>query len=794
MSLRPSRSDPGEAQVTARAVDPTPEAARSAVRAAARGFERLHPRVRAWVWDQGWESLRPTQVQAIEPILEATGDVVISATTASGKTEAAWLPIVSALGFEADSDEAEPGIKALYIGPLRALINDQYSRIEVLGSYLDIPAWRRHGDVGAAGRNALLHHPDGILLITPESLEAMFVTQGLQVARIFNGLRYIVVDELHSFIGTERGAQLQSLMHRVELAIRRRVPRVALSATLAEPEGAAEFLRPGHGHAVTIVGDPSDDRAELRLQLRGYLIAAPSLKLRPPDPWNGGDAEDESALEGGDEEDDEDQGVVSKRAIAGHIFRTHRGGDNLVFANSRNAVETYADLLQRMSAHERVPNEFFPHHGNLSKDHREDVERRLKSTESPATAICTSTLEMGIDIGSVDAIAQIGAPGRVSSLRQRLGRSGRRGQPAVLRMYVPELELGKDASPVDQLRTQTVQTIATVGLLLDKWYEPPNMDGLHLSTLVQQILSVIAQHGGATAPELFRTLCIEGPFQRVTQPMFVRLLRDLGAGDRIIQSADGLLLPGVAGERIINHYSFYTAFQTSEEYRLIADGKTLGSIPVDYPIVIGALLIFAGRRWRVVEIDTQAKAIELVRSSGGRPPIFIGSGVEIADGVRQKMREVLDGTDAPAYLDRTGRRFLDEARTSYRRLQLDRKPVVPWGRDTLIFPWRGDRIMNTLAVLLGTKGITVSQDGVALTCADTSPERLLKAVRELEAAGMPSATALARGVKIREKDKNDPWLGAALLTEAYAARDLDVAGVWSALRATLASGPDRSDS
>jgi ATP-dependent Lhr-like helicase len=781
MNSQPSSSEPGEAHVRARA--------------AALGFERLHPRVRAWVWDQGWDSLRPTQVQAIAPILDGTGDVVISATTASGKTEAAWLPIVSALGFEADSDEAEPGIKALYIGPLRALINDQYSRIEVLGSYLDIPAWRRHGDVGAADRSALLHNPDGILLITPESLEAMFVTQGPQVARVFNGLRYIVVDELHSFIGTERGAQLQSLMHRVELAIRRRVPRVALSATLAEPEGAAEFLRPGHGQAVTIVGDPSDDRVELRLQLRGYLIPARSLKPGRPTPGHGDDVEDESALEGWEEEDDsEDEGLVSKEAIAAHIFRTHRGADNLVFANSRNAVETYADLLQRTSARERVPNEFFPHHGNLSKDHREDVERRLKSPESPATAICTSTLEMGIDIGSVDAIAQVGAPGRVSSLRQRLGRSGRRGQPAVLRMYVSELELGKDASPVDQLRTQTVQTIATVELLLDAWYEPPNMDGLHLSTLVQQILSVIAQHGGATAPELFRTLCIEGPFQRVTQAMFVRLLRDMGAGDLVIQSSDGLLLPGVTGERIINQYSFYTAFQTSEEYRLIADGKTLGSVPVDYPIVIGALLIFAGRRWRVVEIDTRAKAIDLVRSTGGRPPVFIGSGVEIADGVRRKMREVLDGTDRPPYLDRTAQRFLDEARATYRRLQLDRKPVVAWGRDTLIFPWRGDRIMNTLAVMLGTKGITVSQDGVALTCARTSPERLLKAVGELEAAGMPVASALARNVRIKEKDKHDPWIGGELLTEAYAARDLDVAGVWSALRATLATGQDQSPS
>ena len=754
---------------------------------ASAAFERLHPKVRAWVWDQGWESLRPTQVKAIAPILEASSDVIITAATASGKTEAAWLPITSALGYDADRDETRPGVKAIYICPLKALINDQYGRLTTLGSYLDLPVHRRHGDVGSADRQAIQHRPDGILLITPESLEAMFVIQGPQISRILNGLRYIVVDELHSFIGTERGAQLQSLMHRVELAIRRRVPRVALAATLAGTDAAAEFLRPGHGPSVSVIGDPSDDRSELRMQLRGYLIPAP--RQLPSGPGQQDDDEHDTEQSERDN-DDEDQGAAGTRAIAGHIFRTLRGGDNLVFANSRSSVETYADLLQRMSAAEHVPNEFLPHHGSLSREHREDVERLLKSAESRATAICTSTLELGIDIGSADSVAQIGAPGMVSSLRQRLGRSGRRGQPAILRIYVSELELGKGASPVDQVRTQTVQTIATVELLLEKWYEPPNMDGLHLSTLVQQVLSLIAQHGGATAPDLFRSLCAEGPFQRVTQPMFVRLLRDLGSSDLIIQASDGLLLPGQLGERIINHYSFYTAFQTSEEYRLIADGKTLGSVPVDYPIVIGNLLIFAGRRWKVVDIDTQAKVIELVRSKGGRPPVFIGSGVEIADGIRQKMQAVLEGNGIPAYLDRNGQRFLDEARTNYRRLRLDRQPIVEWGRDTLVFPWRGDRIMNTLAVLLATRGIMVSQDGVALSCSDTSPERLLAAVRDLESSPMPAATALARSVRIKERDKYDPYLGDELLTDAYAARDLDVPRVWATLRTTLAAGTD----
>lgn len=740
-------------------------------------YERLHPRVREWIWDQGWDELRAIQAKAIGPIMGGDSDVIISAATASGKTEAAWLPVCSVLGFDAEAGRSLAGIKAMYLSPLKALINDQYGRLSDLGAYVDVPAHRRHGDVGGADRKAVLSRPDGILLITPESLEALFVHHGPRMPAILNGLRFVVVDEMHAFVGSERGAQVQSLLHRVELAIRRRVPRIALSATLADHAAAAAFLRPGEGASVTVVGDPSDDRSELRIQLRGYLTSESSRTV--------------ACLSDEDDEDEEhlpDEGdTVDKRTIAEHLFMTLRGSDNLVFANARRTVETYADILARSSDEERVPNEFFPHHGSLSKEFREDVERRLKSNEMHATAICTSTLELGIDIGSADSIAQIGAPGSVTALRQRLGRSGRRGQPATLRLYVAEEALDERTSPVDQLRTETIQTIATVELLLERWYEPPNTAGLHLSTLIQQVLSVIAQHGGATAPQLFCALCANGPFSHVEQPMFVRLLRDLGRHDLVMQASDGTLLPGGAGERLINHYTFYTAFQTAEEYRLVADGKTLGSIPVDYPVVSGTLLVFAGRRWKVIAVDTHARVIDLVQSRGGRPPVFTGGGAEIADVTRRRMRSLLEGREVPAYLDAAGQRFLDEARSNYQRLRLDMSPIVPWGRDTIIFPWRGDRVMNTLAVLLASQGLEVAQDGVAIACRNTTPRRLLMVVTELAASPMPDAVDLAREVKIKVKDKHDQFLGEELLTASYAARDLDVAGVWETLRRALES-------
>lgn len=724
-------------------------------------YDRLHPGVQRWIYRQGWDRLRSVQAHAVAPVLDGQ-DVIIAAATASGKTEAAWFPICSRLA--GDEVQAHPGIKAIYLGPLKALINDQHLRLESLGESVEIPVHPWHGDVAGGRKRKLMKNPDGILLITPESLEAMFVREGHRLPLIFAGLQYFVVDELHDFIGTERGAQLQSLMHRLELAIRRRVPRIGLSATLSDLAIAADFLRPGRGQFANIIDNPAGDTAEIQLQLRGYVKSDPKTVA-------------EVSSDG-----DAPVHANDARSIAEHLYATLRGKDNLVFANSRSAVEAYVDLLHGISEGRSVPNEFFPHHGNLSKEFREDVERRLRAIDTPTTAVCTSTLEMGIDIGSTDAVAQVGAPHSVAALRQRLGRSGRRDQPAVLRVYVSERELTERTPPADQLRAQLIQTIAMVELMLkDRWFEPPNTRALHLSTLTQQILSMIAQHGGATAQQLYTTLCGNGPFSRVDQSTFVHLLSDLGASDLLTQSSDGLLLHGEHGDQLINHYTFYAAFQTADEYRLVTRGRTLGSIPVDYPVLVGSLLIFAGRRWQVVEVDSRSRIIELARSSGGRPPTFSGGGGEVADLVRQRMRLIYESSDVPVYLNREAQDLLDQARASYRRLGLDQHPIVAWGNDTLIFCWRGDRILNTLAVALADAGLRVSLDGVALQINDNTPEGVLIVIRQLAKQAEPEPELLAASVGNKHRDKYDEFLSDELLAKAYAAHSLDVPGAWSTL-------------
>ncbi len=737
------------------------------------GFYQLHEQVQRWIWQQGWTELREIQEQAIAPILQGQTDVIIAAATASGKTEAAFLPIFSRLlSDRADSTQSSPGIQVLYISPLKALINDQYRRLSELGELLDIPIHPWHGDIDAARKQKLLKRPSGIVLITPESLEALFVRRGHALSGTFQALNYIVVDELHSFIGVERGKQLQSLMHRVELSVQRSVPRLGLSATLGDLSLAANFLRSGKGDAVCLINPSNDEGQELKLQVRGYRKLAPIVQ---PDPMVQFEQEEET-LEPGEDSDAVDDAAESTDAweIAAHLFQVLRGTNNLIFINSRADVEAYADRLRRLCEQHHVPNEFLPHHGSLSKELREDAEAALRG-DRPANVICTTTLELGIDIGAMTAIAQVGAPFSVASTRQRLGRSGRRdGDPAIMRFYISEPEVMPQTPPQDALHPALVQTIAIIHLLLQRWCEPPVVHKLHLSTLVQQFLSIVAQYGGIHADQAWRLLCQTGPFAAVDQAMFITLLRCLGAHDLIQQSQDGLLLPGVKGERLINHYSFYTAFQTPDEYRVVTSGKTLGTLPVDYPLVEGTYIIFAGRRWCILSVDQEHKVIDVVKAAAGRVPSFSGNSGLVHDAIRQEMYRLYCTDAMPIFLDATARDLLNEARANFTRYGLHQTPVLANGKQTLLFCWMGDVVMNTLLVQLQARGVTVGRDAIALIIEGLSPKAVLTHLKAIANDETADATALAATVKNKINEKYDPFLDEALLCQNYAAAQLDL--------------------
>lgn len=704
------------------------------------GFDQLADPVRRWIWRKGWNSLRDIQERAIPALLNSDGDVIIAAATAGGKTEAAFLPLIS-LVLEHPS---EGGFDLVYVGPLRALINDQFERLQDLCDGAELPVYPWHGDISQGVKARARKNPRGVLLITPESFEALFVLRGSEIPSLFMGARAIVIDELHALLDNERGVHLRSLLTRLELAVGRRIRRIGLSATLGDMTLAREYLRPGASEAVVLLESQSEDQ-ELKVQIRGYL--------RQRD------------RSGNDEEE-----MAAQRAVAKHLFSRLRGSRNLIFAGSRQNVEWYADALREMSEKAHLPVEFFPHHANLSRERRTDLERRLK-THPATTAVCTSTLELGIDIGDIVCVAQIGAPFSVSSLRQRLGRSGRRtGQPAVLRMYSIETETGADSHPLDRLHLGLIRSIAMVELLIEGWCEPPAPQALHLSTLTHQILSVIAEHGGVNAKRLYAILCKYGPFRRVDLSLFARLLRQIGRPDvtLIEQAPDGTLLLGRQGERLVEHYSFYAVFQTPEEYRIIADRKLLGMLPIIMILTPGMTIIFSGRRWRITAIHDKDRIIEVTADRTGQPPPFGGGeGGLVHDRVVAKMMEVLSGVDIPAYIDEVAVRLLVDARSEFQRLDFFRKPICKIGeRSSLIATWSGTVKTQTLALALRSMGCTAeTYDGFLSVSYEEGARTVEAALKEIVRSAPASADVMLSGKGNLITEKFHPYLNFDLLLE-----------------------------
>ena len=695
-------------------------------------FDQLARPVQKWIRQQGWRELRDIQARAIRTICESDSDLIIAASTAGGKTEAAFLPLISqVLDVPADGG----GFDLLYIGPLKALITDQAGRLEGICHEAEVPVVPWHGDVSQSVKTRAMKKPKGILLITPESLEALFVRRSLEISRLFGATRAVVIDELHTVLDSERGVQLRSLLTRLELAIKRPIRRIGLSATLGDMDLARAYLRPDGAEHVALI-EAEGGEAELQLQLRGYL--------------SGG--EDENAPSATD-------------AVASHLFEHLRGSDNLVFAGARQRVEIYADRLRALCEREHLPQEFYPHHASLSRDHRDFVERRLKDNSKPTTAVCTSTLELGIDIGDVTCVAQIGAPFTVAALRQRLGRSGRReGQPAILRQYAVETRLTSDSSFVDRLRLGLIRSIAMIDLLLEGWCEPPKPQALHLSTLVHQILSVIAQRGGAPANILYSVLCREGPFRQVSTAVFTDVLRALGHPETglIEQTDSGLLLLGQTGERLVEHYSFYAVFKTPEEFRLVSNGRDLGTLPIDNILSPGMMLIFSGRRWLVQEIHDREKVIMVKPAKAGVPPVFGGDPGEIHDKVIERMFDMMEADTKPLYMDAHSLEMLEEARLNFAQMGFTDASLANLGEETSIIATRAGTLKTTtLALALRSFGFFVEQyDGFLLVKVGEETPHLSETLRRI---GDREDVNLFAGAGNLLTEKFHPYLSRELL-------------------------------
>ncbi len=241
-------------------------------------FNVLAEPLRRCLWQMGWTHLRPIQASAIELVLCSEQDGLISASTASGKTEAAFLPVLSRI-----HESPRPSVQALYVGPLKALINDQFRRLDELCEHAEIPVHRWHGDVTANRKSKLLMKPSGVLLITPESIESLFVNRSSALARLFSELQFVVIDEVHAFVGRERGRHLRSLLFRLERHVSAPFRLMALSATVGDAAFEyAKWMRPQQPERVTLIDDPGVQRS-IRFRINGYTVGKARAQSRSSD-------------------------------------------------------------------------------------------------------------------------------------------------------------------------------------------------------------------------------------------------------------------------------------------------------------------------------------------------------------------------------------------------------------------------------------------------------------------------------------------------------------------------------
>lgn len=723
----------------------------------AEAIARLAPEIRLPLYRMGWSSLHPIQVASIDAIYETDNDLILSAQTAAGKTEAAFLPILSKVVESRDV----PGVRAVYAGPLKALINDQFLRLDRLCEAAEIPVHRWHGDVGQAAKARLFEAPSGVLLITPESIESLLVNRAEALGAAFANLEFVVIDEMHAFLGDGRGAQLRSVLARLSRRASRPVRTVGLSATLGDPEAARRWLRPRDPDRVTLIADRGPGK-EVKIRVNGYLTT-------------------------------EDESTTS--TLPGDVFDAFLGKTALIFGESKARLERLAGFARDEATRRGVVDPFRIHHGSLSKVEREEAEDALRSGHPTAT-FCTSTLEMGIDVGDVEAVGQIGAPRSVAALIQRVGRSGRKeGRPRVLRMFLDEEAPEADAPVAERLLPDFLRGVVSVELLLARWCEPAEVDRLHLSTLVQQVLSLIAETGGIRADALFDQLVTRGPFVGVDRPTFVALLRSLGTADLIEQAPEGPMILGLKGEPIVRSFDFYATFRASEDYRVVAlaDGREIGRAPFAPGGAADARIVLGGRTWRVAEVDRKRRQLAVEPAPGGdlsSPAWSRGGGMaEVHPRVDRAVRDLLRSDAVPPYLDPSAAKMLADARALAGESGaldgdlIDDGPRVAW------FPWLGSRVDRTLRGLgVYVAGMKVRDPALGLTFDGATAADVRAAYRAILDAP-PSAESLAARFPDLAREKYDAYLPDDLLARSFALDGLDLPGALDAIRSLVEPAP-----
>ena len=635
-------------------------------------FSRYSPFIQDYIYRSRWESLRAVQAAAGEVIFNSDDNLLLCASTASGKTEAAFFPILTL--FEEDPPAS---IGAIYIGPLKALINDQFMRLNELCADAGINVWHWHGDVPQSHKNRMMKHPSGILQITPESLEALLLHKHSALVGLFGDLRFVVIDEVHSLMRGDRGGQTLCLIERLSRIAGVNPRRIGLSATVGDPETLGAFLSQGTGRR-TAIPKVAAKGMSWRLSMEHFYIRGPQSSE---------DKKIEGALPVLDEASDTAPAMADPGI--GYIYEHTRGKKCLVFVNSREECEAVTTTLRQYCEVNHEPDRFLIHHGNLSASYRETAEEDMKDDSLLHTTVTTATLELGIDIGRLERAFQIDAPFTVSSFLQRMGRTGRRELPPEMWFVIREDEPEPRQLLPATIPWKLLQGIALVQLYLEeRWVEPSKLDRLPFSLLYHQTMSTLASCGELSPKALAERVLPLAVFHRITQDDYRVMLRHLIDTGHIQQTDEGGLIVGLAGERVISSYRFYAVFQESEEFTVRSGSEELGTVVLPPPP--GEKIAIAGHVWLVEEVDRKRHLVYCSPVKGKVPAYFGECPGDIHTRILERMHQVLAEDKRYPYLMKNAVARLDQARRTAVASGVVTEPLINLGGDMwCLFPWLG---------------------------------------------------------------------------------------------------------
>lgn len=719
-------------------------------------FERFPDYIREYIYQHSWESLREIQILAAESLFNTQNNLLLTSSTASGKTEAAFFPILTML--EGNLPES---VAVLYIAPLKSLINDQFGRIEELLDISGIPVTHWHGDVAQSHKKKLLQKPRGILQITPESLESMLMNRSNDLIRLFSGLEFVIIDEIHTLTGSDRGNQIICQLCRLGRLIGHYPRRIGLSATVGDSALAAAWLGAGSGRD-TDVPELTPEKLRWRLGMEHFYIQ------------NDDHLQSDRSKQSGEEQ------AAPRRAQIDsgyeYIYDCVKDKKSLVFSNSREETEFVTATLRQIAKNRGEKDIFLIHHGNLSASIREEAEQKMKDDDVHAVTCATVTMELGIDIGKLERVVQNSSPNSVSSLLQRLGRSGRRGQPPEMMLVFRE-ENPLPNTPLPQLFPwELLRAIAIVQLYIEeRFIEPPRIKNLPFSLAFHQTLSILSSSGELTPRALAERVLSLPPLSGITKEDYKTLMISMIENDYIEMTEEKGLIVGLAGERLISSFKFYAVFKDSEDYTVRHESEEIGTITTPPPV--GDRFALAGRVWEVEELDIARKLIYVKPVEGKMEVSWPGDYGEIHTKILQRMRRVLEEDTVYPYLKPNALHRLEVARHLARNTgMLEHSIVHLGGYSWCIFPWLGTRSFRTFRKFLAAHSYEYRISGIEHEAGAYITFKMENGNDYALAKGLATevmkhgidAMSLVKSGENPVFDKYDEYLPVSLLQKAYA--------------------------